>query len=158
MTSLLELGVKHCDCKVDYTPDGVTGKSIECYYHGQGVWQCPECAEIRDYSDVVYEIFIIYSKVPEEDSMELIYNAKIETEDERLLKPVDPKIYPKYTNLKSMEDDIYDIINDTDRETNIGKYKLEIYWIWDQVHTDGGMEWVLDMFVISEEKITVGGT
>lgn len=152
MVSLLKLNITHCDCKIEYGTEEITGRATECYYHGHGIWQCPECSEIHDHSDKVYQVIITISKVPEEDSMELTYNVELKTEDERLFKPCNSE-RPNYTLLKSMEDDMYDLINDTEKEKNFGKYKLEIYWNWYQTHSDCGMEWNLDMFIVSEEKI-----
>lgn len=157
MPSLLELDTSHCDCTVEYATEEITGRATKCYYHGQGVWQCPECTKIYDHSDVVYQVLITYSKTFDEDGeIEEFFEIEIETEDERLHNAPNSK-YPDSTNLKSLKDDLYDAISSEEIKIKEGKFKTEIYWNWYRSSYEYE-EYDLDMFIISEEKITDGGS
>lgn len=135
-----------CDCQTK----GMSGNLVTCYYHGQGVWQCPECARIDDYSDKVYEVIITYSKTPAEEP---IINIKIETEDERLLNPLNP-IYPDKTDIQCMLEDFLEELSMTQNEIEYheGKYKTDICWKREYYGEDDEFDVELDIF--KEEKIS----
>lgn len=141
---------KECECTMNYSEHEISGHSTECYYHGQGVWQCPECATIYDHSDIVYSVVITYILDTNEDG-ECI-EIDIETEDARLHE-APHRDYPDSTNLKCMIDDIYDELASGDIKIKNGKYKTDILWNWYQTHTDCGMESDMEIAIVSEEKI-----
>ncbi len=152
MDELNYLKKKECECTMDYYEHEIYGQPTECYYHGQGVWQCPECATIYDHSDIVYPVIITY-RLEINDDGECI-EIDIETDDARLHEAPNPE-YPNSTNLKCMIDDMYDEISSGDIKFHEGKYKTEILWNWYETHTDCGMEHDMEIAIISEEKIGV---
>ncbi len=137
-----------CGCQTK----GMSGNLVTCYYHGQGVWQCPECAKIDDYSDKVYEVIITYSKTP---AKEPIINIKIETEDERLLNPLYP-LYPDKTDIQCLEEDLMEQVLSEHWSDEIkyheGKYKTDICWKREYYGEDDEFDVELDIF--KEEKIS----
>lgn len=151
MVSVHDLDHSHCDCKVEYGTEEITGEVTECYYHGSGVWQCPECAKIKDYSGIIYAVIINYILDTNEDG-ECI-EIEIETDDPRLHEAPDPK-YPDSTNLKCMIDDIYDELASGGIAVQNGKYKTDILWNWYRCSYEYE-EYDLEIAIVSEEKMGV---
>ena len=141
---------KYCDCKIDYHPDTDewTGKSVENYYHGQGVWQCPECATIYDHSDKVYWVIMEYVETEDEG---IKVNAILL--DERLLVP------PRENELSLVESFMEDFRDggswdyDGIEGHELGTFDIEIWWEYEKYHTDCGEEWDLEMKIINERKM-----
>ncbi|MCK4544722.1 hypothetical protein KAU43_04225 [candidate division WOR-3 bacterium] len=135
-----------CDCTVDYYPEEITGTPTECYYHGEGVWQCQECGLIYDNSDKVFKVKIKYTIDDENftgiDPIEL---------DPRLLLPANEGEY------SSKECFLQDFIEGGGWDYNgidghaIGIFELEVWWEYVSSHTDCGIEWDIDMKIISEK-------
>lgn len=132
-----------CYCKIN------EDEIISCYHHGEGLFQCPECGGIQDCSEVVFIVTITYKK--DEDGCVLL---ELETEDERLLKPQDPR-NPDRTDLTAMKEDLYDGIPWDDElisNHEEGTFKTEIWWNWYLSDWETN-EHDLEMYILEEERI-----
>ena len=142
--------IKKCDCQINYdTYPEVEGEWVDCYYHGQGVWQCPECGLISDYSDRVYQLVLEYL-YDEEDECLIVKPIEY---DERLNESPSSE-YPNYKFIDSIMEDIREgggwSYNGIEGHS-IGIFKTEVYWYYYRCSYEYE-EYDLDMYILSEEK------
>jgi len=149
--------IYECECTVDYSEKGISGSPTSCHYHGSGVWQCPECGELRDFSDRTHLLTLEYFKegddadyaTPEDN----IHVRAIDFEDRLNDGTRDSNGLP--VGVKSIMDDIrdgggwaYEGIGGHE----LGFFKTEVYWYWYRCSYEY-QEYELDMMIITEDKL-----
>jgi len=145
-----------CECTVEYSSSGRSGKPTVTDYQGGGIWKCPNCGIIHDHSEDVFKVKIEYRRHEDGGMLTTIIDA-----DERLKKIVDPhsESSPEWTYLDSFNDDVQeDAWNHNPEEHELGVFEIEVFWKWSSYMSDYGEEWDVEMFVVTEKKLDEGDT
>lgn len=102
---------------------------IDMIYKGAGIFKCPKCGAISDYSKETYKVTITRK------SEKGVLHTEIDMVDSRLKEYVDP------------EEDFYDLFTDLP----IGRFECEVYYLWYQEGPE--FEWDCKTDIFQSEKI-----
>ena len=113
-------------------------KYAEIEYQENGIFKCPKCGDIQDYSNKTY-ITIVQRKYDE--------FGEFETE----ILETDPKLIGD--NKDGFEQDMYEL--DIFENLPVGIYKLDVLWYYYDCGGYEGAEWDVQIEILSEDNIEV---
>lgn len=130
--------------------------STQMEYIGNGKFKCPVCGAVADHHDKIFSMRLEFKK---EEKATYVYIhqpydnrlRKLANEDSRL------KMQRRHTELSYLKEDLdsgYGFTYPSSiKDHPLGLFDCDVLYYWHGGMTDCGMEWDMDLFIVSEKPV-----